>query len=273
MTRSRNRRMKRAGLAVQPRAVAAGVPLASAISAILGTSPVLAQDQESGVLEQVVVTAQKREENLQNVPLSIQVIGTEKLQELHVNGFDDYVKFLPSVSYQTLGPGGARVFMRGAVSGDNGNHSGPLPTVGVYLDEQPVTTIQGALDIHMYDIARVEALAGPQGTLYGASSQAGTLRIITNKPDPTAFSASYSLEGNGISEGGQGYIAEGYVNIPMSPTAAVRLVGWKRKDAGFIDNVVGTRTYPTSGITDDNADRAKEDYNDADTYGARAALK
>ena len=83
------------------------------------------------------------------------------------------------------GPGFAAVYMRGVASGGDGNHSGSLPSVGMYLDEQPITTIQGALDIHMYDIARVEALAGPQGTLYGASSQAGTIRIITNKPDPT----------------------------------------------------------------------------------------
>ena len=77
------------------------------------------------------------------------------------------------------------VYMRGVASGGNNNHSGPQPSVGIYLDEQPITTIQGALDMHMYDIARVEALAGPQGTLYGASSQAGTIRIITNKPDPS----------------------------------------------------------------------------------------
>ncbi len=101
--------------------------------------------------------------------------------------FDDYVKYLPSVSFQSAGPGFARVFMRGAAAGDNGNHSGPQPGVGQYLDEQPITTIQGALDIHMYDIARVEALAGPQGTLYGASSQSGTIRIITNKPDTSGL--------------------------------------------------------------------------------------
>ena len=83
--------------------------------------------------------------------------------------------------------------MRGVASGGDGNHSGSLPSVGVYLDEQPVTTIQGPLDIHIYDIARVEALAGPQGTLYGASSEAGTIRIITNKPDPSGFAAGYSL--------------------------------------------------------------------------------
>ena len=86
--------------------------------------------------------------------------------------------------------------MRGVANGSNGNHSGPTPSVGQYLDEQPITTIQGSLDIHIYDIERVEMLAGPQGTLYGASSQAGTIRTITNKPDPTKFSASYDLKGN-----------------------------------------------------------------------------
>ena len=106
--------------------------------------------------------------------------------------------------------------MRGVASGGDGNHSGSLPSVGVYLDEQPITTIQGALDIHIYDIARVEALAGPQGTLYGASSQAGTIRIITNKPDPTGFEAGYSLEANSVSHGGIGHVAEGFVNLPLS---------------------------------------------------------
>ena len=100
-------------------------------------------------------------------------------------------KFLPSVSFTTLGPGFGLAYFRGVASGENNNHSGPSPSVGMYLDEQPITTIQGALDVHLYDIARVEALAGPQGTLYGASSQAGTIRIITNQPDPTGFEAGY----------------------------------------------------------------------------------
>src|ERR1700682_3300322 len=99
--------------------------------------------------------------------------------------------------------------MRGVSSGGDGNHSASLPSVGVYLDEQPVTTIQGPLDIHVYDIARVEALAGPQGTLYGASSQAGTIRIITNKPDPSKFSASYDLGVNSVKHGGIGWGCEG----------------------------------------------------------------
>ena len=212
--------------------------------------------------------------------MSIQALGSEKLEELNITKFDDYVKYLPSVSYQTFGPGFALVYMRGVASGGDGNHSGPLPSVGIYLDEQPITTIQGALDVHLYDIARVEALAGPQGTLYGASSQAGTIRIITNKPDPSAFSAGYGIEGNVVGDGGSGYLGEGYVNFPLTDNAAIRLVGWVRHDAGYIDNVSGTRTWPacetavgTAACTLDSASRAKSDYNDADTYGARAALR
>src|SRR4029078_2032937 len=125
------------------------------------------------------------------------------------------------------------------------NHSGPLPSVGIYLDEQPITTITGALDLHIYDVARVESLAGPQGTLYGASSLAGTVRIITNRPDPSGFSAGLSVEGNTVDHGGGGGVREGYMYIPLASNAAIRLVGWKEHDAGFIDNVHGTRTYPT----------------------------
>jgi outer membrane receptor protein involved in Fe transport len=235
------------------------------------------------VLGEVVVTAQKRgEESIQDVPMSIQAIGAEKLEELNITKFDDYVKFLPSVSYQTFGPGFALVYMRGVSSGGDGNHSGPLPSVGVYLDEQPITTITGALDLHLYDIARVEALAGPQGTLYGASSQAGTIRIITNKPDPSGFSASYGVEGNTVSKGDMGYLAEGHVNIPISDNSAIRLVGWARHDAGYIDNVAVQRTWPAcaafggvpvSECTTDSTPLAEKDFNEVDTYGARAALR
>ena len=182
--------------------------------------PAGAATAENAGLEEIVVTAQKRSENLQDVPISIQALGTAKLEELHVTNFDDYAKFLPSVSFlgdATGGPGFEHIYMRGVSASVLENHSGSLPTVGVYLDEQPVTTIDGVLDIHIYDIARVEALAGPQGTLYGASSEAGTIRIITNKPDPTHFSAGYDLGVNNIDHGGVGGSIEGFVNIPLSP--------------------------------------------------------
>jgi len=229
-------------------------------------------DESKTQLGTITVTAQKRTENAQDVPISIDVLSSDKLAEMNVSDFNDYVKLLPSVSTQSFAPGFAQVYMRGVASGSNGNHSGPLPSVGQYLDEQPITTIQGALDIHMYDIARVEALAGPQGTLYGASSESGTIRVITNKPDPSAFSASVSGEVNSVDNGGNGYQLEGYVNIPFAQNIALRVVGWDVKDAGYIDNIFGTRTYPTSGITIDNAGTAKKNYNTAETTGGRAAL-
>ena len=227
-------------------------------------------------LGEVTVTAQKRVENVQAVPISIDVLSTEKLTEMNVASFNDYLKLLPSVSMQPsqiFVPGFTQVYMRGVSSGSNGNHSGPLPSVGVYLDEEPITTTQGALDLHIYDIARVEALAGPQGTLYGASSQAGTLRLITNKPDPTAFSASVSTEVNSVDHGGIGFITEGYVNLPLRENIALRASGWDEKDAGFIQHRHGVRTYPSSGIVEDNARNLKYDYNTARLRGARAALK
>jgi outer membrane receptor protein involved in Fe transport len=221
----------------------------------------------------ITVTAQKREENVQDVPISMDVLDTYKLQEMNVKNLNDYVKLLPSVSIQNLYLGFSQVYMRGVASGSNGNHSGPLPSVGMYLDEEPITTTQGSLDINIYDINRVEALAGPQGTLYGASSQSGTIRIITNKPDPSAFSSSVEAEVNTIDNGGIGYVTQGYVNVPFNASTALRVVAWSKQDAGFIDNVFGTRTYPSSGITADNADRVREDYNSVNTQGARAALK
>jgi outer membrane receptor protein involved in Fe transport len=236
-------------------------------------APAAAQQASSTMLDEVVITAQKRSENLQDVPISVQALGTERLDALQVSDMTDFARFLPNVTIQTGAPGFSNIYMRGVASGENSNHSGPLPSVGVYLDEQPVTTITGPLDIHVYDIERVEVLAGPQGTLYGASSQAGTIRIITNKPSPNGFSAAYDLEVNSVAHGDIGYAAEGYVNQPLGDRAAVRLVAWAQHDAGYIDNVSATRTYPTGPVTINNAALAEDDYNEVDTYGARAALR
>ena len=254
-------------------------PIAAAIA--LACQPVMAQQ-----LEEIIVTAQKRAENMQDVPISIQALGTEQLEQLHVNNFKDYVAMLPSVTMAPgagggygAGAGYAAVYMRGVTTGGDGQAITSVPSVGMYLDEQPITTIQGNLDIHMYDIARVEALAGPQGTLYGASSQAGTIRIITNRPDPTGFDAGYGLEANMVDGDDSGYIAEGFINVPIGEQAAIRIVGWYREDAGWVDNVLATRTFsvdatdPDDDITVDNAEFAEDDYNTMETYGARAALR
>jgi outer membrane receptor protein involved in Fe transport len=299
MTRSKQRKIRSVRPEVarpQPRRhawLARGLPLASAIIACLNT----AQAQEatsSGSLEEVVVTAQKRTESLQNVPLSITALGTQQLEELHVQNFDDYIQYLPSVAIRSTGPGQDKIYMRGVSSGGDGVHDGTVPSVGVYLDEQPVTTIQGVLDIHIYDIARVEALAGPQGTLYGASSEAGTLRIITNKPEFDVLKGAYDIQANDLAHGRPGYTAEGYINIPINSAAAIRLVGWYERDGGYIDNVPGSMSYPATysngapgapftinnGPTPSNpapntryTGTAKNAYNDVETVGARAALR
>lgn len=251
-----------------------GVLLAT--TALSSVQPALAQDakpEKKEKIEKIVVTAQKRSQQLQDVPASVQAITTKKIEDLQISDINDFSKFLPNVTIQPTQPGFVGVYMRGVASGENRNHSGPMPSVGTYLDEIPITTIQGALDIHAYDLERIEALAGPQGTLYGANSQSGTIRIITNKPDTTEFAGAYSAEVNAVDHGGIGWSGEGYVNAPMSDSMAIRIVGWAKHDAGYIDNKPGERLYPFSGFTDNNFDRAEDDYNEVDTYGARAALK
>ncbi|MFC6435991.1 TonB-dependent receptor [Novosphingobium resinovorum] len=242
-------------------------------SAIAAAQPALAQGapavEEDGI---ILVTAQKRTENLQDVPIAITALGGEKLRELQVKELQDAVKNIPSLTIQTTQPGFSQVYFRGVASGENANHSGPLPTVGTYLDEMPITTIQGALDIHAYDIARIEALAGPQGTLYGASSMAGTIKIVTNKPDYSGTYGAVDMELNSVAHGDVGGVAQGFLNFKLSDRSALRVVGWYRHDGGYIDNVAGSRTYPVSGITQTNADLVEKNYNDVDTYGARMAL-
>jgi outer membrane receptor protein involved in Fe transport len=228
-----------------------------------GAEQAPATTQNSSDEEEIVVTATKRAENLQDVPLAITAITTKTLDDLQVDQFEDYARLVPSLSYKgggsggsANGPGNNAVYFRGVASGENGNHSSSLPSVGTYLDEQPITTIAGALDVHVFDMARIEALAGPQGTLYGASSQAGTIRLITNRPDLNGTYGEVNLEMNKVAHGDFGYTGEGFMNLPLTDNMAVRVVGWHRRDGGYIDNVRGTMTFATAGITIDNDDLA-----------------
>jgi outer membrane receptor protein involved in Fe transport/outer membrane protein OmpA-like peptidoglycan-associated protein len=228
---------------------------------------------EEGTLEEVTVTATKRTENLQNVPISIQVLGAKELEELQIKGFDDYIQWLPTVSYQSNGPGYGIVYMRGIASGGDGVHSGSMPSVGYYLDEQPITTINQILNVHVYDIARVEVLAGPQGTLFGQGSQAGTIRIITNKPEIGVTEGGYDFYANSTAHGDPGYGIEGFINIPINDRMAVRLVAWHDYQGGYIDNVYNEIHYATSGINIDNAELVEDNFNTAETTGLRGLLK
>jgi len=280
----------------RPRTLLKHTPIATAVLLALGGQSALAQ--ETTTLGEVLVTAQKRSENLQDVPISLEALDTQALEELHVQDFKDYVRMLPTVSSAPgagggvgAGSGFSLVYMRGIATGGDGQATTSQPSVGMYLDEQPITTVQGNLDVHLYDVARVEALAGPQGTLYGASSQAGTIRIITNKPDPSGFEAGYALEANSVDGDDMGYVAEGFVNLPLGDKAALRIVGWSVSSAGWIDNIEATRLFPGNEDTDpesennclpdcslddivaSNAEFAEDNYNTTDIIGARAALR
>src|SRR5277367_1697814 len=270
MTRSRKRKLNCRSPAL------VGLQIASTLLA--GTGSAYAQQAavpaDSEGLEEIVVTAQKRSENMQSVPISMEALDTKRLQELHVTDLNSVADYLPSLSLQTLGPSQAQIYFRGMTNGSDGLKVGSAPMVGVYLDEQPVTTAGTSLDVHIYDMERIEALAGPQGTLYGASSLAGTIRYITNKPDPSGNSAGYDLTAVHVAHGGSGEIAEGFVNLSLSDNAAIRLVGFSERDPGYIDNIAGPpETYPTSGVPRDNTQYQRNDYNNVGTEGGRAALK
>lgn len=239
-----------------------------------------AVEKEAQGIETIVVTSRKRTENIQDSPLSITAFGANELEELGIENFNDYALMLPSVSYQSSGPGLSQVYMRGASDGGDGNASGSQPGVAIYLDEQPVTAIGRNLDLHIYDIERIEALAGPQSTLFGASSQSGTLRIITNKPDVDVLEGGFDLSYGTTDGGDASHSIEGFVNIPIADNAAIRLVAWTKEDGGYIDNIAGTRTYGLftndgefSTVEENNDNLVKENFNELTNSGVRAALK
>jgi outer membrane receptor protein involved in Fe transport len=259
---------------------------------MLSGAPALAQtapEAEAAVDDgAIVVTARKRSESIQDVPFAIQAFSAAKLEENQVQSFDDYAKLLPSVSFQSFGPGQSQIYFRGVSSGANanGSHSGPQPTSALYVDEVPLTTIGGAPDLHIYDMERVEALSGPQGTLFGASSLSGTLRLITKKPDVNKTEFGIDVTGTTFGKGdnSSGGTIEAFFNVPLHPHAALRVSAFYERDGGFISNVPGSRTYQIE--TDDgeggttlvnfgpvtNARFVKKNFNDTETAGGRAAL-
>ena len=172
-------------------------PLSLAISALIAApaATAVAQDQseesENRMLEEVTVTARKREETLQSIPQSIQAISAQTIEQAGLRGMDDYVRFIPSLNIVQANPGTAMVVFRGIADAQSTFIA--EPSAAVYLDEQSLV-LNGQPNPRMIDIERVEALSGPQGTLYGASAQSGVLRIVTNKPDPSAFDAYVDVD-------------------------------------------------------------------------------
>jgi outer membrane receptor protein involved in Fe transport len=251
----------------------AKVPLnavARAVSAVLaggGYAPSLTAQTPAAGLEEIIVTARKREESLLSVPQEIQAIGQQEIERANLNTVDDLARFVPSLTFNAITPGRGAIYFRG-VADDSSSFIADA-SAAIYLDEQPLTQSSLQPEIRLVDIERIEALPGPQGTLYGASSQAGTLRYITNKPDPEAFESSVSLDGSSVEDGDVGYDLSAVLNLPLGEDMAVRLVGFTAHEAGFIDNVLGT----SLGGTFDNADAVDDDINGIDYSGGRATFR
>jgi iron complex outermembrane receptor protein len=212
--------------------------LASAVVAASVTGTAHAQ------LEEVLVTATKRTASVQDIPIAVSVLGQKMIEELGITDFTDYVIQLPSVTSGGSGPGQNTIYIRGVASTTptltTAGVAGISPNVALYLDEQPLSQPGRNLDVYVADINRVEVLKGPQGTLFGASSQAGTVRLITNKPDPSGFSGNARFSAAQTSDGDPSYSGEGMINIPISDSFTARAVVYADQQGGYIDNVAGS---------------------------------
>ena len=220
--------------------------LSVAVAAALAGAPVAAQEDVGGrVLDEIVVTARRVQESLQDVPLAVTALDSREITELGVTNFSDYVLHLPSVTAGGSGPGQNTIYIRGVASTTPNltvaGVAGLAPNVAFYLDEQPLAHPGRNLDVYAADLARIEVLSGPQGTLFGASSQAGNVRLITNKPDLTGFYGSLKLGANTISGGDGGGNVELMLNMPLSENLGLRGVVYSDSKGGWIDNVAGTR--------------------------------
>ncbi|WNO55066.1 TonB-dependent receptor [Stakelama saccharophila] len=214
-----------------------------------GTARQPAAQQRTGGIQEITVTATKRSENLQDVPVAVQALGGEELGQLGVSNFQDYLTQLPNVTAGGGGPGQNTIYIRGLASTTpnltTAGVAGLAPNVAVYLDEQPLTQPGRNLDVYAADLDRIEVLSGPQGTLFGASSQAGVVRLITNKP-VNSFEAYAKGETSFTKGGDESYKAEFMLNVPVTDKLAVRGVVYLDHQGGYIDNVHGTRTLRDS---------------------------
>src|ERR1700730_6005187 len=231
--------------------------LSYAIAAILSGSAMgigvahaapAADTSDSEGIQEITVTAQRRSESVQNVPITVQAITGDALKQLNVQTFDDLLKYTPNVTFSGNGPGTGNIFMRGLSSGGSGNQSqsttAPFPNVALYLDDQSMQFPARNNDVYLVDMERVEVLEGPQGTLFGGGSQAGAVRYITNKPKLGVTEGSVN--------GGYGVTAGGDPNNNVNPTGhlpfgdnfALRGVIFTDHHGGYISNIADTIAVP-----------------------------
>ena len=235
----------------------------------------------NSLMEDVIVTANKRKEALSDVAASTNVISASVLEELDISMADELTLFVPSLSSDGEGGrGGARsLYVRGVSDGGNGNLGTIGPSSAQYFDGMPVTSTQSAPDIHLYDMARVEVLNGPQGTLYGSRSQSGVIKYVTKDVNMNERETFVDLGYEDISQGENNVTLETALNIPFkSGRGGLRFVAYDLSYGGYVDNVLGTRTWTVSAaennyIVLDNSKTVQEDWNTADTDGFRLKFK
>ena len=215
------------------------------LTALAASSSLYAEEikkKEQSAIEVIEVTATKRSESIQKVPITVTALTGDSLEKLGVANFDEYVEFLPNVVFQGTGPGQNEIFIRGAATSQTNIAVSSVqalqPSVAFYLDEQPVSMQGRNLDIYASDIARVEVLPGPQGTLFGASSQSGTVRLITNKPTHDGFSAGFDTSTSSTTGGDMSNSVEAYFNMSLTDSLAVRVTTYNDHQGGWIDNIL-----------------------------------
>ncbi|WDE11406.1 TonB-dependent receptor [Thalassomonas haliotis] len=265
-----------------------------AVLSALGLSTPFSAMADTKEIEVIEVTATKRVQSIQSTPVSVQAMSDADLRDNNIGNFDDFVRYMPNVTVGGRGPGQADVFIRGMaiqpISVMLSGAQGTSPNVALYIDEQPVTAPGRNLDVYATDLERIEVLAGPQGTLFGASSQAGTVRYITKKPDTDTFEAGFT---SGIANTHSGEIStnvEGFINLPLTDDLAFRAALYSVNKGGYIDNVAGEFTLDPSintevadsvkGLGEDtvyqsanNTALVEKDFNDSFYKGARLGLK
>jgi iron complex outermembrane receptor protein len=249
-------------------------------------------------IETIEVTATKRVESIQEVPVTVTALTGDSLEKLGVSNFDQYVEFLPNVVFQGTGPGQNEIYIRGAATTQTNISVSSVqalqPSVAFYLDEQPVSMQGRNLDIYATDVERIEVLPGPQGTLFGASSQSGTVRLITNKPTHDGFAAGFDTSTSTTKGGDMSNSVEAYFNMSLSDSLAVRVTAYNDYQGGWIDNILnvpGEGGYTGSAVVIDrisggvladpentpvtapqNAALVEENFNTASYAGARFGL-
>ncbi|MFN7324767.1 MAG: TonB-dependent receptor plug domain-containing protein, partial [Sphingomonadales bacterium] len=221
-----------------------------------GVAPAYAQSetaqQDDGGVKEIIVTATRRDESANKIPVAIQALSGESLSDLNVTTFDKMIEFLPNVRAASRGPGASSIYIRGLSSGTPGlqiaGTAGSQPTVALYVNDAPASLVGRNLDLYTVDLQRVEVLAGPQGTLFGASAMGGAVRYITNKPNLTDFQAGFNSSYSFTKKGKESVAGDAFINIPLvNDRIGFRAVVYSDKQGGYIDNVPGTFQMPFNG--------------------------